>query len=200
MSTSTFTSTPTLYFGYGSNLWLHQMATRCPTSQYQGIARLAGYKWLINDRGYANVVETRNDKDKVYGLVYTLSPLDESRLDKNEGVPYAYTKEMLDCTFWAADANSPGRKIDTTKPPTATHKSMLVYIDRKRVEPATPRDEYVYRMNRGIEDAVKCGVPESYVRDVMRVYIPADEEGEREKMAEFARGQAAEFRDESGAF
>jgi hypothetical protein len=50
----------TLYFGYGSNLWLHQMQLRCPTSQYLGVARLPNYRWIINDRGYANVVERRD--------------------------------------------------------------------------------------------------------------------------------------------
>ncbi|CAA9961918.1 GGACT domain containing protein [Pyrenophora teres f. maculata] len=220
------TTTPTIYFGYGSNLWHHQMLTRCPTSRYIGVARLRPYTWLINDRGYANVVSAspkqspHSDSDKseepykqsVYGLVYTLLPADEARLDVNEGVPVAYTKEYLECDFWAVDPQSPlspslpsPGKIDTEKPPTSTIK-MLVYIDRKRTTPSTPREEYVYRMNRGIEDAVKCGVPGAYVKTVMRVYIPADDddddddddEGKREKMAEFAKGQAARFRDESG--
>ncbi|KAI4662597.1 uncharacterized protein J4E79_004888 [Alternaria viburni] len=200
-------TSPTIYFGYGSNLWLHQMSTRCPTSKYLGVARLPNYHWIINDRGYANVVESPKQNstskssysDVVFGLVYSLLPEDEKRLDKNEGVPVAYTKEMLPCDFWPSDTE---HKVDTSKHP-EKKESMLVYIDRNRVTPDKPRDEYVYRMNQGIADAVKLGVPEGYVRDVMRQYIPAEEdeegkEGEREKMAEFARGQAAEFRDESG--
>ncbi|CAN9349305.1 unnamed protein product [Alternaria alternata] len=197
-------ASPTIYFGYGSNLWLHQMTTRCPTSTYLGVARLPNYQWIINDRGYANVVEVADSNstsmspydDVVFGLVYSLEAEDEKRLDKNEGVPVAYTKEMLECEFWPSDtrAQNPEKK-----------EGMLVYIDRNRVQPDKPREEYIYRMNQGITDAVKLGVPEEYVRDVMRKYIPAQEdddgkEGEREKMAEFARGQAAEFRDESGVF
>jgi gamma-glutamylcyclotransferase len=211
-------SSPTIYFGYGSNLWLHQMTTRCPTSTYLGVARLPNYHWIINDRGYANVVEsTRQNSssstsspttskeekydDVVFGLVYSLLPEDEKRLDKNEGVPVAYTKEMLKCDFWPSTTE---HTVDTNKRP-EKKEDMLVYIDRNRVTPDKPRDEYVYRMNQGIADAVKLGVPEGYVRDVMRKYIPAEEddeerEGEREMMAEFARGQAAEFRDESGVF
>jgi hypothetical protein len=200
---------PTIYFGYGSNLWLHQMTTRCPTSTYLGVARLPNYHWIINDRGYANVVESADEQntssssygDVVFGLVYSLRAEDEKRLDKNEGVPVAYTKETLECDFWPSDTE---HKVDTGKDP-EKKRGMLVYIDRNRVSPDTPRDEYVYRMNQGIADAVKLGVPEGYVRDVMRKYIPAEEEdegkeAEREKMAEFARGQAAEFRDESGVF
>lgn len=96
-------SSPTTYFGFGSNLWLDQTRTRCPTSTYLGVARLNDYKWIINDRGYANVVSSpsANSSEKqyahsVFGLVYTLLPTDESRLDRNEGVPHAYTKEY--CT------------------------------------------------------------------------------------------------------
>lgn len=97
-------SSPTIYFGFGSNLWLDQMRTRCPTSTYLGVARLNDYKWIINDRGYANVVSSpsANSSEKkyahtVFGLVYALLPTDESRLDRNEGVPHAYTKEY--CTL-----------------------------------------------------------------------------------------------------
>jgi gamma-glutamylcyclotransferase len=95
-------SSKTLYFAYGSNLWLHQMSTRCPSSAYLGIARLPNYRWIINDRGYANVVvvssstsssstPTKSEpkskySDVVYGLVFSLTPPDESRLDRNEGV------------------------------------------------------------------------------------------------------------------
>ena len=202
-------ASPTIYFGYGSNLWLHQMTTRCPTSTYLGVARLPNYQWIINDRGYANVVEVTDSNstsmspydDVVFGLVYSLEAEDEKRLDKNEGVPVAYTKEMLQCEFWPSDTE---HKVDTSKDP-EKKEGMLVYIDRNRVQPDKPREEYIYRMNQGITDAVKLGVPEDYVRDVMRKYIPAQEdddgkEGERERMAEFARGQAAEFRDESGVF
>lgn len=202
-------ASPTIYFGYGSNLWLHQMTTRCPTSTYLGVARLPNYQWIINDRGYANVVEVADSNstsmspydDVVFGLVYSLEAEDEKRLDKNEGVPVAYTKEMLECEFWPSDTE---HKVDTSKDP-EKKEDMLVYIDRNRVQPDKPREEYIYRMNQGITDAVKLGVPEEYVRDVMRKYIPAQEdddgkEGERERMAEFARGQAAEFRDESGVF
>jgi gamma-glutamylcyclotransferase len=78
------------YFGYGSNLWKHQMIQRCPTSDYLGIARLNQFKWIINDRGYANVVQTSEKKDVVWGLVYRLQAEDERRLDLNEGVPVCH--------------------------------------------------------------------------------------------------------------
>lgn len=172
------TAKPTIYFAYGSNLWLEQMSLRCPTATYLGVARLNNYTWIINNRGYANVVENTNTTNNsssasttpipanetenvVYGLVYALHKEDEEGLDKNEGVPTAYTKEWLECDFWPAlhpsPPLSPHEKMDTSAPPTYT-RDMLVYIDRRRVKSDVPREEYVYRMNRGIDDALKLGV------------------------------------------
>ncbi|KAF2113402.1 hypothetical protein BDV96DRAFT_496540 [Lophiotrema nucula] len=218
---SNSSSNATIYFGYGSNLWLHQMDQRCPTSKYLGVARLNGYKWIINDRGYANVVEvehanlahpsipvTHGDTEDlqqeqshsyenvVFGLVYSLEASDEKRLDRNEGVPIAYTKEGLKTDFWSSKN---GSWVDITKKPTKSEK-MLVYIDRNRTSEDVPKKEYIYRMNRGIEDAVKMGVPKKYVEDVMRRFIPEDGIEDRKSMETFARKQAVEFRDESGVF
>lgn len=205
--TKSSASPTTIYFGYGSNLWLEQMHIRCPNSQYMGVARLDDYQWIINDRGYANVVQVSTGsgsgyKNVVFGLVYSLTAADEARLDKNEGVPVAYTKERLSCDFWSSDGSH--KKVDTYQPPEKSI-DMLVYIDRKRVTPDAPRKEYIYRMNRGIEDGVKMGVPEKYIREVMRKFIPEDTEQEENKeeersLKELAKAQATQFTDESGVF
>ena len=170
------------------------MTQRCPSSPYVGIARLKGYRWLINNRGYANVVEPadgdKKNSDVVWGLVYSLEGEDEGQLDLNEGVPYAYTKELLTVDYWAA---SNGAKPRTDEQ--AVEREMLVYIDRKRVEPDRPKREYVYRMNMGIKDAVEEGVPQGYVDGVMRVFIPDEEDEDVEGLA---RQQAVFFEDEEG--
>ena len=206
----------TLYFGYGSNLWLHQMQLRCPTSQYLGVARLPNYRWIINDRGYANVVEREDTAeaedqtaaqaaaeadnsntatDAVYGLLYSLLPLDEARLDVNEGVPEAYTKETLGVDFWASDPRVEDGWVDVSGP--AQGRDALVYIDRKRVMESRPKKEYVYRMNMGIRDAVKMGVPRGYVDAVMRKFIPDEGEGrEKGEVERVAMKQALNFIDE----
>ncbi|OCK93298.1 uncharacterized protein K441DRAFT_565764 [Cenococcum geophilum 1.58] len=212
----------TLYFGYGSNLWLHQMQLRCPTSQYLGVARLSNYRWIINDRGYANVVE-RGDTaeaeaeaadqaaaeasnssataaaaaaDAVYGLIYSLLPPDEARLDVNEGVPEAYTKETLGVDFWASEPRVEDGWVDVSRP--AQGRDVLVYIDRKRVAESRPRREYVFRMNMGIRDAVRMGVPGGYVDGVMRKFIPDEGEGrEKGEVETVAMKQALNFADES---
>jgi gamma-glutamylcyclotransferase len=186
---------PTLYFGYA--LWKAQMRQRCPTSTYVGIARLKGYKWIINERGYANVVElTPEEKeskgyaDEVWELVYTLEEADEERLDRNEGVPHAYTKEDLEVEFWGVKEGQ--KHPDVEAKPKA--EKMLVYINRKMVTEDKPKHEYVYRMKMGIHDALLEGMPRGYVEEVMRRFIP--EMQPHDEVVETARKQAVWFEED----
>ena len=165
-----------LYFGYGSNLWLQQMAQRCPDSTFVGIARLHHYRWMINERGSANPVQldpssrSEDESAHVWGMVYSLTKFDEAILDGYEGVPDKHTKEVHDIEFWQTDAGNAEGKICITHVP--EKKPMLLYIDRKRIKDDRPREEYVYRMNMGIADALKVGIPSTYVEKVMRKFIP----------------------------
>ena len=140
------------------------MARRCPESKFIGLGRLRGWKWFINTRRYANVV--RSPKDLVYGLVYEISTSDEVSLDRSEGVPRDYTKETMEIELQLAGN---GEKSVVR---------CLVYIDERRVEEGEPWEEYVHRMNMGINDATARGLPRWYVDKYMRRFIPA-EGGER---------------------
>jgi gamma-glutamylcyclotransferase len=202
------TTNTTLYFGYGSNLWRQQMQDRCPNSTFLGIARLDNFRWIINERGYANVVEVKetarqrqnavdqshaafdeesmgqkeNYSTQVWGLVYSLQPSDEASLDRSEGVPLAYTKEIIGCEFWPAVDNDhqdgSSKLVDDGIGKEPEKSDMMVYINRNAVTPSKPKVEYVRRMNMGIRDAVKAGVPEEYVKEVMRKFIPESKDEE----------------------
>ena len=60
------------------------MTKRCPSSILKGTGRLQGYRWQINERGVANIVESLDEY--VEGLVYEIDPGHKRRLDRNEGV------------------------------------------------------------------------------------------------------------------
>ncbi|KAI0440170.1 hypothetical protein F4803DRAFT_485891 [Xylaria telfairii] len=97
-----------LYFAYGSNLHLTQMANRCPASIFKGKAVLSGYRWQINERGVANVVQSTHDS--VEGLLYLVNPRDERSLDRSEGVSKGfYQKQLLRVAF------EPNRKFENLK-------------------------------------------------------------------------------------
>ncbi|KAF5640071.1 uncharacterized protein FTJAE_4618 [Fusarium tjaetaba] len=84
----------TLYFAYGSNLHLAQVAHRCPGSVFKGKATLESYRWQINERGVANVVESGNEHS-VEGLLYMIGPKDERTLDRSEGVSKGFYQKYL---------------------------------------------------------------------------------------------------------
>ena len=189
---------PTLYFGYGSNMWRDQMSLRCPSSPYVGVGRLASYRWNINTRGYANVLPSESPKDDVYGLLYALDSKDERALDANEGVLAGiYEKHTLDVTVWNGPAEE-GLKagpVDMTGQEGQV-KKCLVYVDVKRTDDGRPKDEYVVRMNEAVRDACRMGVVENYLHDVIGKYIPLGSGKESDEVIDHARQQAESFRDE----
>ncbi|KAL9051358.1 MAG: hypothetical protein Q9162_006060 [Coniocarpon cinnabarinum] len=113
-------------------------------------------------------METGDASDEVYALVYSLSGDDERRLDRNEGVPWAYQKNLIEVEFWKAEEE--GMPVDVGDQSKMERKQMLVYMDENGLIEDEPRNEYVFRM--GIDDAIHAGVPVEYVQRVMRRYIP----------------------------
>ncbi|KAL2143102.1 hypothetical protein VTI28DRAFT_316 [Corynascus sepedonium] len=155
--------------------------------------------------------DSKRSEPEVWGLVYALSPADEAQLDVNEGVPYAYEKRMLPVEFWPAPTpstspSSPSPEAET-EPQAAgiggrgrgEETPMLVYIDfRRSAGGHPPRAEYVHRMNMGIRDALAEGVPASYVRRVLREYIPSDEDEEEEEEEGWSERKAVALEQASG--
>ena len=170
-----------LYFAFGSNLHLGQMAKRCPESRYVGVARLHNWRFQINNRRYANVVPSPGSC--VEGLVYRLSLTDEAKLDKNEGVPTAYEKWTLDVDLFTTPIQHVARAVPELAkeldnsggfqhpPLRGQHTQALVYLSPKHVQEGKPWDEYIDRMNAGIKDARKLGVTDAYIQRCLRRYI-----------------------------
>ncbi|MDI1488057.1 MAG: hypothetical protein OHK93_007331 [Ramalina farinacea] len=174
------------------------MRLRCPSSTYKGVGRLQNYSWIINERGYANVVlsnasPSSSPPEEVYGLIYSLEPSDERSLDRNEGVPHVYGKKMINIQYWPATSDEP---VDISSKP--ERKDMLVYVDYDRVKEAKPKQEYIHRMNEGIRDALAAGVPKEYVATILRKFIPPEPMNgkDAEGTKQMARKQAQSFEDE----
>ncbi|KAF7548085.1 hypothetical protein G7Z17_g7299 [Cylindrodendrum hubeiense] len=183
------------YFAYGSNLHLRQMKRRCPGSKFIGCARLSHYRWQINERGYANVIEAEGHW--VDGLVYEINETDEAQLDINEGVSKnAYTKRYMTVllnrahsplyrrpTAWIVDKGGPAKvrllaqadgQIESEHPQ-HWEQNVLVYISLNYIVDSKPKDEYIKRINFGVNDAKALGVGDDYVSNCIRPFIPPNQ-------------------------
>ena len=133
-----------LYFAYGSNINLDQMAYRCPAAQMVGPVLLENYELLFRGNANGNGVATIKPKEgqQVYGLLWRITPDCERSLDIYEGYPRLYEKESV------AVRDSAGRQL-----------TVMAYVmtdgDRWR-SPALP-SEYYYK---GILDGYRqIGLP-----------------------------------------
>ena len=112
-----------LYFAYGSNLNLDQMAVRCPQAGVVGKAVLEGYE-LAFRRGVLTILP--KEGSRVNGLLCRVNAWDELTIDRYEGYPHLYTKELLPVrtdsgpqTVVAYVMTAP--YCERTQPPTSTY-------------------------------------------------------------------------------
>lgn len=128
-----------IYFAYGSNLCVRQMAQRCPDATDPQPATLADHDWLINERGVATVEPFTGSE--VHGVIWQVSDRDLATLDSAEGVPLRYRRDRL--TVATGNGPSPA----------------WVYIDH-RVEPGPPRAGYLERI---LDGARHHGLPHRWI-------------------------------------
>jgi hypothetical protein len=160
------------------------------------IARLRGWKWIICERGCANVVYTGNvgegpglSVDEVWGVIYDMSAEDEETLDGYEGVDWAAPDALSD-TKWASqglrlkeqgngrhnkvylDVDIAEWKVEDWAARLGEERvRVLVYIDEHDIHEGKIRREYIGRMNRGIRESVASGLSEQWIAQVMRRWV-----------------------------
>ena len=78
----------TIYFAFGSNMNLVQMAYRCPHSIFLKKEKLPNWSFIITNRGFANIVPEKNRV--VRGCLWNLTKKDEETLDQYEGINQGY--------------------------------------------------------------------------------------------------------------
>ena len=87
------------YFAYGSNMDMNRLSERgiSPITRHKGI--LKGWKLKFNkkasagDWSFANI--EKSEEDSVEGLVFSIKESDLKLLDKFEGAPRHYRREIL---------------------------------------------------------------------------------------------------------
>jgi cation transport regulator ChaC len=135
-----------LYFAYGSNVDTLQMRRRCPDSMPVATAELFGYRFIINSRGVATIVE--DESSTVHGVLWRTTDEDEASLDRYEGVSSGlYSKQYL--RVKSEDGDS---------------VKALVYVAADKSE-GDPRNGY---MKKILEAAERMGLPEAYVAELKK--------------------------------
>lgn len=82
-----------IYFAYGSNINLHQMAMRCPEAVALRNVTLQGYELSFRGSGVATIIPKTGAK--VQGVLWSITPKCEQALDVYEGFPRLYYKESV---------------------------------------------------------------------------------------------------------
>ncbi len=114
----------TLYFAYGSNINLGQMAYRCPDASVVGPVVLEGWELLFRRGGFATIAP--KEGETVQGLLWSITPECERSLDCYEGYPRFYDKKMVTVR------DGEGRSL-----------SVMAYImDGRFQEPMLPTTDY----------------------------------------------------------
>ena len=142
-----------MYFAYGSNINLDQMAYRCPAAQVVGPVVLEGYELLFRGNASGNGVATIKPKEgqQVHGLLWRITPGCERSLDLYEGYPHLYRKENLSVTMDGGE------------------RDIMAYVMTGEREYGVPARSYYETIARGYADAgFDIGVLNEAVQESVR--------------------------------
>lgn len=129
-----------IHFAYGSNMHRGVMRKHAPTAAPLGMARLAGYRFVITSDGYASVEPAHTRW--VYGMLWRLAPRDRVALDLWENIAAGqYRAQILPVL-------QGGRR-----------RPALVYVARRRPL-GRPKAGYVEIV---VEAARALKLPEDYI-------------------------------------
>ena len=134
---------PRYYVAYGSNINVSQMEHRCPTAEIVGTGWIDNHYLAFGGRTERAVATVKPRKgSKVPVLVWTVDESDELSLDRYEGFPHFYRKEMIPVRM------DDGRNLDC-----------MVYLLNPRIR-GIPSEFYVDIIREGYQDV---GLDEAYL-------------------------------------
>lgn len=125
-----------IYAAYGSNMNIEQMKRRCPKAKVIGKGELLGYKLTFRGgrAGVANV--ERSTQKRVPIVLWSITEECELALDRYEGYPTLYTKEIVTI------ATAYGEQT-----------AMLYVMDKQYEDmPAMPNEHYFEIIRQGYRD------------------------------------------------
>ncbi len=144
-----------LYFAYGSNLDLNQMAYRCPDAKVVEPVTLDNYELLF--RRFATIAP--KEGSTVHGLLWEITPQCEQALNFYESYPSFYDKEPVTVRTQS------GEKI-----------TVMAYVmtERYKDQPALPSPSYYNGIRQGfIQNGLPLEALEKALKHTMDELKPA---------------------------
>jgi gamma-glutamylcyclotransferase len=91
-------------FAYGSNMLSCRIQERCPSARALGVAELHGHelKWHKRSKdgsGKCDVVQAKDEKRIVYGVLFEIAESEKRALDKAEGLGNGYEEKQVQVVF-----------------------------------------------------------------------------------------------------
>ena len=159
-----------LYFAYGSNMLTRRLRdpARAPSARVLATGYVAGHRLVFDKAGQDGSgkcdIEVSVESDRVYGVLYLLTPPDLRRLDRVEGLGSGYRRDTLEIVSecrsrlaytYVALQKTPGlRPFDWYKQLVVAgadeHGLPEAYVERLRAEPVSP-DPDVHRAGRAAQ-------------------------------------------------
>ena len=126
------------YVAYGSNLNIRQMQARCPTAKLYAVGEIRDYELQFKgmpDHAYATIAPQKGSS--VPAAVWKIQPMDEWSLDRYEGYPNHYFKEIIPVQIGETSVDA------------------MVYIMNLKMDFGVPTDSYYKTVRQGYRD---CGL------------------------------------------
>ena len=158
------------YLAYGSNLNVDQMKYRCPDAKPAAVTKIPNYRLLFR-RGFLTIEPQQGSSVPV--VVWKISDRDEKNLDRYEGYPKFYRKEIFPILlngYKDMDAYRAGKRSVQEKVGEA-----MVYIMNDGFPAQQPSSSYLETVKQGYA-AFKMDV--NYL---MNALVDTWEEEQREK-------------------
>ena len=158
------------YLAYGSNLNVDQMKYRCPDAKPAAVTKIPNYHLLFR-RGFLTIEPQQGSSVPV--VVWKISDRDEKSLDRYEGYPKFYRKEIFPILlngYKDMDAYRAGKRSVQEKVGEA-----MVYIMNDGFPAQQPSSSYLDTVKRGY---AAFNIDVNYL---MNALVDTWEEEQREK-------------------
>jgi len=157
-------------FSYGSNMLLQRITERIKSAEVVGLHELAGFRLLLNKKSKdgstkANIKETKDPNDSVWGVIHKIDLIDKPTLDKFEGLGNGYL--LINFNLSIEDEFR------------AIH--CYVATEYRYLEEGKPYDWY---LNLVIAGAIENGFPDEYINQLKAIESEIDMDVERRRKNE----------------